>query len=124
VENPAGIFNQDNWSLPFLRLGLVPPDSISPQCGKALHLMGDGVAYYLELIRIAGEPSVEEMAAFTEVLESRRSEVEHVVRRENGSYGWPEEGDARLSQIWSRLWDEIRKAASDEVWARIVGLSG
>lgn len=47
--NPEGMFATDNWTIPFLRLGLSPPRTHSEGAGRALSLMSGAEEYYLNL---------------------------------------------------------------------------
>ncbi len=63
TEHPSGVFSQDNWALPFIRLQLPLPAKIPPQAGKALFLDTGGVNYYARLIQRAGSLSEKHMTA-------------------------------------------------------------
>lgn len=53
--NPDGPLAQNNWALPWVRLGLTPPESPDPAVARALSLLGGGEAYYRTLLeRAAG----------------------------------------------------------------------
>jgi hypothetical protein len=51
TDNPDGLFAADNWSLPFVRLGLPVPDTIRIGSARALSLLGGGEPYHLMLLR-------------------------------------------------------------------------
>lgn len=55
VQNSAGTFAADNWSLPFVRLGLEPPSDPSMwiDAARALSLVSGGADFYATLIRDA-----------------------------------------------------------------------
>ena len=56
VDNPAGVFADENWALPYLRLGRVVPAQIDPHAARALALLYDGGAYYAGVLRnVTGE---------------------------------------------------------------------
>ena len=56
--NPQGIFEPDNWSLPYLRLGLPVPDSLDIDAARALALAtGDSVFFATQLSMLAGGPT-------------------------------------------------------------------
>jgi hypothetical protein len=56
VDNPAGVFADENWALPYLRLGRMVPAQIDPHAARALALLHDGGAYYAGVLRnLTGE---------------------------------------------------------------------
>lgn len=118
LENPGGVFAQDNWRLPFVRLGLSAPNDITSDAGKAVFLLNGGHEYYRELLRLAGRPSVEEMARFDDVLESAADRVRVLIDSTSG-----DPGIERLGAEWTRMWDEIERVASDGTWKALHPLS-
>ena len=124
VENPAGLFEQDNWALPFLRLGLPVPETIPPQAGKALFLLTGGAAYYAKLIDVAGQPSLADETAVLDVLADFHDRVEsrHVAMQLANVVT---ETDVEwLTAQWHELWIEIERVVRPEVWSEIEMLSG
>lgn len=77
VDNPAGVFADENWALPYLRLGRVVPAHIDPHAARALALRYDSGAYYAGVLRdLTGEDfSAEVRDAVERVAGS--SEAEH-----------------------------------------------
>ncbi len=64
VDNPAGVFADENWALPYLRLGLQPPAEIDTHAARAIALRHDGVAYYANVLRnLTGEDFTAELNA-------------------------------------------------------------
>lgn len=52
VSNPDGVFADENWALPYLRVGLQPPARIDPHTARALALLhDDGVGFYATVLR-------------------------------------------------------------------------
>jgi hypothetical protein len=57
LENPAGLFATDNWSLPFARLGLDLGSDPDPAAAQALALAAPGgESYVTALLRALGRP--------------------------------------------------------------------
>ena len=58
AENPDGPFAPDNWSLPYTRLGLPPPDAAPPSAAKAVSLAtAEGRTFFASRVRLAtGRP--------------------------------------------------------------------
>ncbi len=117
LENPDGVFAQDNWAVPFVRLGLPVPSNPSPAMGKALFLASGGDAYYLGLIDALVELPEERRRAVGEVLAAAAAEVEAWME------GYAEDGvgagPAWLEGHWSALWEGIRRSVGEEAWARL-----
>ena len=55
VDNPAGTFATDNWSLPFARVGAQAPPNVPPEAARAMSLVGGGDAYYAMLFASIGQ---------------------------------------------------------------------
>ena len=77
VENPAGIVEPNNWSLPYLRLGLSRPADATPEADRAIFLASSGADFFIERTDLfmvsdpgsAGEQTQAWRAAETEVRE-------------------------------------------------------
>ncbi len=123
TENPGGLFEQDNWALPFLRLGLLVPDEIPPQAGKALFLLTGGVEYYAQLVQLAGEPDPEDKAAVREILSKYHELVRAAVELAMSERAHPVQ-TPELSHLWHALWAEIQQRVSKRLWTRIRMLAG
>lgn len=72
AKNPDGMFVTDNWSLPFLRLGLQPPDLVEPPAARALGLLSED-DFHLRLFASAGELDAGETAAVAALLRRHRA---------------------------------------------------
>lgn len=54
LPNPAGRYAADNWALPFVRLGLIPPREVSADAALALSLLAGGDDYLRGSLSDAG----------------------------------------------------------------------
>ena len=54
VPNPAGTFETDNWTLPWVSAGLAPPAHPDPDAARALSLVSDGPEFWQEWLRWRG----------------------------------------------------------------------
>lgn len=124
TENPDGVFAQDNWALPFYRAGLTPPTRITPQQGKALHLITGGEAYYLRLIETAVTLNDTRRKDISEILTQNTELVRKLVGQLKPGAAPTQNLMRQLDAIWSRLWRDIRVAVGDDVWSEIKMLSG
>ena len=120
AENPSGVFEQDNWALAFLRLGLPVPGHVTPQAGKALFLLSGGVDYYARLIDVAGSPSPEDAAAARTILEKYKEAVAAAVTEHEDDDGRV----AALSDLWLSMWSDIESGVANAIWDRIRMLAG
>jgi hypothetical protein len=124
LDNPAGPYEQDNWALPFARLGLPVPATVTPAAGKALFLLAGGDAYYLDLVRRAGNPTATESAAVEEALAAQRERVAAAVAAHAGpDADGGERLTAALEAIWRSLWREIRTSVDRATWESVQPLS-
>jgi uncharacterized coiled-coil protein SlyX len=124
AENPSGLFAQDNWALPFLRLGLPVPDDPLPQAGKALFLGSDGVDYYARLVDVAGAPSEVDRAAVRTLLEQSHERLRPLLERMRAANAVSDQDQAELAALWDALWAGIEEAVTPALWERIAMLSG
>jgi hypothetical protein len=124
LDNPAGPYEQDNWALPFARLGLPVPAPVPPAAGKALFLLAGGDAYYLDLVRRAGNPTATESAAVEEALAAQRERVAAAVAAHAGpDADGGERLTAALEASWRSLWREIRTSVDRATWESVQPLS-
>ncbi|MDQ6769959.1 MAG: hypothetical protein M3Z54_08230 [Gemmatimonadota bacterium] len=54
VPNPAGLFEADNWALPYLRAGVRVPNPLSISAARALSLLTGAKEYYVALAEAEG----------------------------------------------------------------------
>lgn len=76
TENPAGLFAPDNWKLPWLRLGLLPPLDAPVAAAKAIALCTEeGYEHFAFQWRASmrSSSSVEQETAAVELEEARRT---------------------------------------------------
>lgn len=124
TENPSGLFAQDNWALPYLRLGLPVPERPLPQAGKALFLASDGVGYYARLIEVAGAPSEAERAAVRAVLDRSYDRLRLHLERMRKNDAVTDQDQVELAALWNQLWIEVKGAVGKVLWERIALLAG
>jgi hypothetical protein len=103
LSNPDGILAQDNWAVPFVRVGLAVPEAPTPEAGKALHLVAGGDAYYLGLFQRAAPLSPGEIARLEHLLERHREEVEALTAPIRASGGPSDPLVGPLAAIWTSL---------------------
>jgi hypothetical protein len=124
VQNPDGTLAQNNWRLPWIRLGLEPPDHPSPEAARGLSLAHGGREFYGTLVRRAAELDPGEDALLTTVLARHAAAVEERVTlaRSAGTEGALDE--TALAAAWEAFWEEVRAGVRPETWAALEGLAG
>lgn len=75
LANPDGAYAPDNWSLPYARLRITPPDSVDLDAARALALAAGGDDYWRDLLTDARLRTDERAAAVDAALASARSRV-------------------------------------------------
>ncbi|MEJ7809939.1 MAG: hypothetical protein WKG32_05905 [Gemmatimonadaceae bacterium] len=118
IANPAGVWNADNWALPYIRLGLRPADAPGADA-KALALASGGDAYYLNAIVTTGEPDAEETERMGAILARTRARAEELVRDKRAGDPVEPARAASLGALWQGMWDEIARDVRPEVAARL-----
>jgi hypothetical protein len=124
MENPGGLFAQDNWALPFRRLGLPVPDMVPPQASKALFLLSDGVDYYARLVETAGTPTDADRAAVQRVLERYHARVQRRYQTMRDANAVTEDDVSWLASQWQAIWGALKENVSPALWAQIKMLGG
>lgn len=81
LENPAGRFAQDNWVVPFVRLGLPVPRSAGPAAGKAVFLASGGDAYHVTLVKALVKLDPDRQVRLGRELARHQGEVAHLLGR-------------------------------------------
>ena len=118
LENPDGLLSQNNWALPFLRVGLPVPDRPTISSARALSTHGEGVAFYHALLEeglgLGGSDLEIASSAFAEA----GSKVEAwLARREGHPLG--AESLAELEGVWTGLWVRLRRELPPSVFREI-----
>jgi hypothetical protein len=118
LENPAGVFADNNWSLPFARLGLVPSHGPVPDAaGKALSLVTGGGEYFTRLFRSIGDPDPTDAAAIAALLDAYAVLATELVRASAGSVR--PEVVIELEELWHGLGAAILDAVSPATATRL-----
>ena len=125
LENPEGILVQNNWALPYWRVGLPVPEAVSTRAARGLSLAFGGRSYYRELVERAVRLSGDEKAAFERALAEAASRAERIVEAHRSepdpAARLPEEEE--LEAVWDRFWNEVRLSVSEESWSALSDLS-
>lgn len=118
LENPEGMFAADNWSIPFLRLGLDPPREASASSGKALSLLTGGGEYVARVVRAAAPAASPDPEALQAAIAAAQREAKQVVDERSGAR-LPPGGLERLASVWSRMWERIEAMLPADAVSRL-----
>jgi len=116
AANPDGVFEAENWALPFVRLGLDVPASFPKGAARALALLSGGDRYFLSL---GGDQAT---VAIASALAGCRDVARNIVSRAQ-TRGQPiAAADLRdLDRAWSAAVLSVRNAAGSDAAKRING---
>jgi hypothetical protein len=108
--NPAGVFATDNWSLPFLRLGIPAVPSAPRDALQALGLAADEEGYLLLTLRTGLRLTAAEEMAAAGVLRAQRARAlaEASAIRKTGRL--TADGSGRLGAVWADTWAALERA--------------
>lgn len=124
LDNPAGLYETDNWALPCARLGFSPPVGLSADAGRALALAAGATAYFESLVRVVGAPDSAELVRLRAVLDRGASDVSRRVGHGTGRTPLPLGIVSELEASWRLTWGDLLAAASPPVRARLAALPG
>lgn len=122
LDNPDGMFAQNNWTLPFAQLGLTTSRAATPRAAQAAALLTAGGEYYMKLLEALVRPSPAERDAL-------RSTVAHAVDR---AEKWraslatrvvSEAASGELELIWTDMWRSLESAVSGPARQRLITYS-
>jgi hypothetical protein len=123
LDNPAGLYETDNWALPCARLGFAAPGRLSADAGRSLALAAGATAYFTMLVRVVGEPDSAEQRRLGAVLDQAATEIARRVGHGLGRTPLPSELVPWLESAWHRTWAALLDAASPPVRARLAALA-
>jgi len=119
--NPEGVFAADNWALPYLRLGLAPPDNAPLSVAKALSLATGGRSYFEMSIDAATDGVSMETDRVKAAFDRAQGAVKALIRQMPGKEVREPEISS-LETIWTEMWLAIDKALSPAARQRLVHL--
>lgn len=122
LDNPDGVFAQNNWMLPFAQARVPLAVAPTPHGARALSLLTAGSDYYMALFAAAAAPDEGERAALRNVLDRYADAVQDWREGQRGVAA----GKAALidlERIWVALWRDIRRELRDATWERIAAVA-
>jgi hypothetical protein len=122
TENPEGVFAADNWSIPYVRLGIPLPSAAPEQSAKALSLNSGGGEHLLSAIEIAARIDNREREAIRNAI-ARSSASAKDILRDRAQAGISASELQELSDVWNELRMSIHKSVRPETRERLNQLS-
>lgn len=114
--NPEGMFATDNWTIPFLRLGLTPPRTFPEGAARALSLLSGAEEYYLNL---AGGSAATAVAPLLAECAKAAAQIVDRTRTGDRAVKGPELED--LNRLWMDAMDAVAKVSGINIARRING---
>jgi hypothetical protein len=102
TDNPDGMFAADNWTVPFLRLGLAMPVDTPPAAAKAMSIVNGGLDYVSTVIDGTGPMAPAERRAVSEIVTNAQTAVRAILATRSGSPLVAADVEA-LVAIWNTL---------------------
>jgi hypothetical protein len=125
IENPAGVFTTDNWSLPYRRAGIPTPRDATAELAGALSLGTGGVDYYLLAAGNAARLTEAEMMNAERLLRAEAERSTATVDRARARHALDPADARELVERWRALWDAVAGVAPDRAASlRALALSG
>jgi hypothetical protein len=122
LDNPAGLYETDNWGLPCARLGFAASRRLSADAGRALALAAGAAPYFSMLVETVGKPDSAERARLLEVLQRAADAIALRVGRGSGAAPLPAALVPWLEGAWRQTWAALLDAASPAVRERLGAL--
>lgn len=105
LQNPDGPFAPDNWSLPFARVGLVPPATADADAARAIGLAGPerGDEFLRAVLSDAGLRTAATAAATDSIISRARTRAHTIARRLPRGSLVDAESVAELRVVWREM---------------------
>jgi len=117
IPNPAGLFEADNWALPYARTGVPLPDPVSIGAARALSLLSGAKAYYVALAEAEGATR----GAVEPALDSCARVAAPIAERMRGNGSSAPADVAALEDAWRTALNSIAMVSGTSVAARLNG---
>ena len=118
MENPDGVFAQNNWRLPFAQAGVALTAVPLREAGQAISLLTAGAKYYDRLFDALAEPTDEERQRMRGILEDAQASVS-VWRDGLAASGATEDDLHALASVWLDAWTRMLSSVSAETATRL-----
>jgi hypothetical protein len=109
-ENPRGMFETDNWSLPLARFGIRAAPDAPRDAIRALALAEDRDDYLLLILRTALDLTAAEDSVAAGTIAARRTRIAPVAAEIRASRSLDAGHQRALNDEWSALWADLDRA--------------
>ena len=108
LENPAGLFATDNWSLPWRRIGISRPGWVgaAAPADLAAALAAGGAGYFTTLLRYRQRLTAEQAGRIATVLERHGREIRALLESQRAGHEPADRGE--LSTAWTAVEADLR----------------
>ena len=115
TAHPDGVFDAENWTIPFVRLGLPVPGEYPNGAARALSLLANGRDFFAALLAPQAEPSSESL----DECAARVREIVSAVKASNRGFSAAEL--QQLEREWRTLVAKVESQSGSEAAMRING---
>jgi hypothetical protein len=120
TTNPEGVYEPDNWALPYARLGIPVPTRLNRDVARALSLAaGDSTFFMVQLRLLTGGGPADSAATISEVRAASRELAAWWTKRNVAGALAPEE-EAPLAARWRGMIGAIEARVSPRARERLV----
>jgi hypothetical protein len=120
--NPEGTFAADNWNIPYIQLGIKPPNDAPAAAARALSLATVSTEYFLVAADAAASLTSSEHSALEKALARSRGVVQKLLRdRKEAELSSSELKE--LANVWNQLWIAVDVSVRPQTRARLQQLS-
>jgi hypothetical protein len=110
APNPDGLFVTDNWTLPFVRVGLAPRNVRDPDAARAAALMTNG-DYYRAALGTALAPTRDEQERLGSVIDRYARQADSTLEPAVNRGQLTDAEYAALARLWPAFWASLSSAA-------------
>jgi hypothetical protein len=107
LDNPDGVFATENWSIPYLRLSLVPPNPATPEASKAISMPVGGTDFFLMSIEAAAQLSRSDRKTILSAFQGTEGKVHAFLSSRAATAALTQEDLSYLSGLWTNMWTTI-----------------
>jgi hypothetical protein len=121
TPNPGGPLAQNNWTLPFARLGIEEPPHYSVTAARALSLASNDPEYYVQLFESAAQLEEGDRAVVRTAIgeHAKRANAWAALARASSVV----ETNA-LDEVWRSLWLDLERGLTPAAWTSIRRFAG